>query len=147
MRMEKPLYPSTQLVARLGLPKRSKSAPFIDDASGLPIDSDAPQRRRDSVSIGDVSAGILAKMGISVAEETLTEEKAEAMLAAWREVVGGELEGKVELEKFVDGILYAFVQNHTELFEIRRFKLRQIEMRAKKHPAFFGMKGIRLRVR
>ena len=42
-------------------------------------------------------------------------------------------------------ILYVLARNNAELFEIRQFKLRGLEARAKKHPAFAGLRQIRVR--
>ena len=135
-----------RLLGLLGFPRKATRAPFVDDGTGLPVDSDAPARRRPARRIGLAAGDLTAKLGLPV-DATSPVEEGSAMLAAWPEVAGEELAAKLEPEKFVGGILYAFARNSAELFEIRRFKLRALEERARRHAAFAGLRQIRLRVR
>ena len=63
------------------------------------------------------------------------------------EVAGPELASRLEPEKYDRNILYVLARNNAELFEIRQFKLRGLEARAKRHPAFAGLRQIRIRCR
>ncbi len=145
-RQRKPVYPSTILTGKLGFKKKGTRAPYVNDASGLPFDYDCPARRRDPSALGNVAANLLEKIGVEVElpEKSSIEE---AMLQVWPQVLGEELKGKLEPEKYVRGILYVFARNNTELFEIRQFKLRALEERARRHAAFAGLKQIRIRTK
>ena len=122
---------------------RSVRMPVIDDASGLPPDADAPQRRRPVIPLGEAVNKVLKRFGVDVhVQDTAL---LDAMLRAWPEVAGPDMTMRLELEKFDKGILYVLARNNAELFEIRQFKLRGIEARAKKHPAFSGLRQIRVR--
>ncbi len=131
------------LVGKLGFDFSGPRAPAVDDGTDLPVDSDAPQRRRQSRAIADAAADLVA------AFETVAQREAaaggEAMLQAWPEVAG-PLAERVRPERFASGTLFAAVANNAELFEIRRFKLRGLLDKAKRHPAFAGINRISLRV-
>ena len=121
------------------------SMPEVDDASGIPVDADAPQRRRPIVPFSDTVNRVLRHFGV----EARIHDTAmlDAMARAWPEVAGPELASRLELEKYDRNILYVLARNNAELFEIRQFKLRAIEARAKAHPAFAGLRQIRVRCR
>ena len=121
----------------------SASWPVVDDASGLPVDADAPQRRRSVVPFSDAVNNVLKRFGVDahVQDTALLD----AMLRAWPEVAGPDLAARLKPEKFDKGFLYVLARNNAELFEIRQFKLRGLEARAKKHPAFAGLRQIRVR--
>lgn len=133
-------------VGALGLPRRGPRVPFCDDASGLPVDAEAPQKRRHPNAIASAAVSVLAKLGVS-ADAPVDTSVEDAMLAAWPGVAGEELADKLIPEKFVGGILYVLARNNTELFEIRRFKLRPLEERARRCAAFTGLRQIRVRVK
>ncbi len=67
------------------------------------------------------------------------------MLRAWPEVADPELAARLKPEMYDKNILYDLARNNAGLFEIRQFKLRGLESRAKKHPAFAGLRQIRVR--
>ena len=119
------------------------SLPVVDDASGLPVDADAPQRRRPVVPFSDAVNGVLKRFGVDARIQDTA--LINAMLRAWPEVAGQDLAARLRPEKFDKGILYVLARNNAELFEIRQFKLRGLEARAKKHPAFAGLRQIRVR--
>lgn len=120
-------------------------APEFDDATDLPVDADAPERRRPLVPFSDALNAVLKHFNI---ESRLENAAAlEAMVKAWPEVAGKDLAARLELEKYDRNILYVLARNNTELFEIRQFKLRALEARAKKHPAFATLRQIRVRCR
>ena len=123
----------------------STPVPEVDDASGLPVDADAPQRRRPVVPLSEAVNRVLKHFGVDarVQDSALLD----AMLRAWPEVAGPELASRLEPEKYDRNILYVLARNNAELFEIRQFKLRGLEARAKRHPAFAGLRQIRVRCR
>ena len=127
------------------LPRWSTHVPEVDDASGLPVDADAPQRRRPIVPFSEAVNHVLKHFGVDahVRDTALLD----AMLRAWPEVAGPELASRLEPEKYDRNILYVLARNNAELFEIRQFKLRGLEARAKRHPAFAGLRQIRIRCR
>lgn len=120
-------------------------APAFDDATDLPVDADAPERRRPLVPFSEALSAVLRHFNIEAKLENAA--ALEAMVKAWPEVAGEELSARLELEKYDRDILYVLARNNTELFEIRQFKLRALEARAKKHPAFAALRQIRVRCR
>lgn len=127
------------------LRKWARPAPAVEDASGLPVDADAPQRRRPVVPFGEALGRVLKHFGV----EARVRDTAlfDAMLRAWPEVAGPDLAARLEPEKYDRNILYVLARNNAELFEIRQFRLRGLEARAKRHPAFAGLRQIRVRCR
>lgn len=136
---------AASFVKSIGLRGRSKLLPYVDDASGLPVDSDAPSRRRPPKTIAATLGELLPKLGLDelVAEESSFEKE---ILAAWNDIVDEELREKLTPEKYVDKVLYLKARNNAELFEIRRFKLRPLEAKAKRHATFAGLRQIRVRL-
>ena len=122
---------------------RAAPMPMVDDASGLPVDADAPQRRRPVVPFSDAVNGVLQRFGVDARIQDTA--LLDAMLRAWPEVAGPDLAARLKPEKYDKNILYVLARNNAELFEIRQFKLRGLEARAKKHPAFAGLRQIRVR--
>ena len=123
----------------------SAQMPPVDDATGLPVDADAPQRRRPIVPFSEAVNHVLGHFGVGahVKDTALLD----AMARAWPEVAGPDLASRLELEKYERNILYVLARNNAELFEIRQFKIRGVEARAKAHPAFAGLRQIRVRCR
>lgn len=119
--------------------------PAAEDSTGLPFDADAPERRRPLRPFSDAVNAVLKHYGID--GSALDVAGLEAMLRAWPEVAGPDLASRLEPEKFEKGFLYVLARNNAELFEIRQFKLRALEARAKRHPAFASLKQIRIRCR
>ncbi len=122
---------------------RAAPMPMVDDASGLPVDADAPQRRRPVVPFSDAVNGVLKRFGVDARIQDTA--LLDAMLRAWPEVAGPDLAARLKPEKYDKNILYVLARNNAELFEIRQFKLRGLEARAKKHPSFAGLRQIRVR--
>ncbi len=125
--------------------RKSHRAAYVNDASGLPFDYDSPQRRKNDLKpIGVVASGLLNGFGVPVeCKESSIEE---GILKVWDKIVGDDLRDKLTPEKYVNNILYLIARNNTELFEIRRFKLRSLEAEAKRHEVFAGLRQIRVRV-
>lgn len=135
----------TQLVCRLGLPASGPRIAECNDATGLPVDPDAPVKRREIRPVGEAIATLAEKFGIQGAE-TAEGAMAEAIVAAWREVAG-PLADRFAPEKYVSGILYVSGGSTPELFEIRRSQLPAIEKKAKKLAPFARLRQIRISAR
>lgn len=136
---------TSRLVGKLGFPRKSAFVPYVDDASGLPVDSDAPSRRRNENAVGRTTSKLLEKLGIPLVGD-IAPTIEDKMVRAWREIAG-DLAQKLEPEKFVNGILYVLANNSAELFEIRRFKLRTLEAKAKQHQVFASLRQIRIHIK
>ncbi len=121
------------------LPQNAAYAPFVCDASGLPVDADAPQRRRPaqplSAAIARVLHGLEAKLGSSQAEK---------VFAAWPEVAGPELAARLKPVRLENGFFFVSARSDAEVFEIRRFHQRALDARAQRHPAFASVRQIRI---
>ena len=126
------------------LRKLSVRLPEAEDATGLPFDADAPSRRRPVKPFSEAMNTVLKHYGIDA--KAVDTAGLDAMLRAWPEVVGPELEKRLKPDRFDKGFLYVTVGSNAELFEIRQFKLRAIEAKAMQHPAFAGLRQIRLHV-
>lgn len=145
---EEPTKRAKRFIESLGLPARGpRLAAPVGDWTGLPVDSDAPDRRRDIKPIG-AAVGLLAeRLGVSAPKAPAAdggEVVEEALLAAWSKAAG-ELAKRLVPEKYVGGILYVVGGNSAELFEIRRTKLRGIEAAARKLAPFAALRQIRIR--
>ena len=123
---------------------RSVRMPEPEDATGLPFDSDMPSRRRPVRPFSEAVNAVLSHFGMD--GKVADTAGLDAMLRAWPEVAGPELAKRLKPDRFVRGLLYVTVGSNAELFEIRQFKLRTIEAKAKKHPAFANLRQIRLHV-
>lgn len=126
------------------LKRRSVRMPEPEDASGLPFDADIPSRRRPVRPFSEAVNAVLSHFGMD--GKVADAAGLDAMLRAWPEVAGPELAPRLKPDRYDKGFLYVTVGSNAELFEIRQFKLRAIEARAKKHPAFTGLRQIRLHV-
>lgn len=135
----------TQLVCRLGLPASGPRIADFSDATGLPVDDDAPVKRREIRPVGEAIATLAEKLGIQEAQ-TAESAMAEAIVAAWREAAG-PLADRFLPEKYVGGILYVSGGSSPELFEIRRSKLPAIEKKARKLAPFAKLRQIRISAR
>lgn len=114
------------------------------DATGLPVDCDAPPKRREIRPVGEAIATLAERLGVRAAE-TAEDGMAKAVVAAWREAAG-PLADKLVPERYVGGILYISGGSPAELFELRRSKLPAIEKRARKLAPFAKLRQIRLGV-
>lgn len=131
---------------RLGLRKLAAPAKRCDDGSGLPFDSDAPQRRREAVAIGAAAGAIAEKLGLrpeaGAAPGAMPVE--DEIAAAWRKAAG-DLADSLVPEKYVGGILYVLGGSTAEIFEIRRTRLRGIEQAARRLAPFAALRQIRIK--
>lgn len=134
-------------LGKLGLPTDASRQRRYFDATGLPVDADAPEIRRDIAPIGG-AVGVLAdKLGLPREREGDDLRLADAVLEAWDKIVDDDLRDKLEPEKFVANMLYVFARNNTELFEIRRTRIRSLEAKARKFAVFAKLRQIRLKVK
>lgn len=121
------------------LPQNATFAPLVSDASGLPIDSDAPQRRRDAKPLSDAVGRVLH--GLEVKLGARPEEK---IFAAWPEVAGPELASRLVPVRFENGLFFVAARSDAEVFEIRRRHQRALDARARRNPAFAAVRQIRI---
>ena len=127
-------------LGKLGLPTDASRQRRYFDATGLPVDADAPEIRRDIAPIGG-AVGVLAdKLGLPREREGDDLRLADAVLEAWDKIVDDDLRDKLEPDKFV-------ARNNTELFEIRRTRIRSLEAKARKFAVFAKLRQIRLKVK
>jgi len=133
-----------RLLERLGLPQRGPRAVDCSDWTGLPVDADAPARRREAAPISAAVSALAGKFGIQAADGRAEAAAGEAMLAAWRQAAG-DLADRLVPERYAGGILYVRGGGSAELFELRRTRLRAIEAAARRLAPFAGLRQIRLR--
>ncbi len=121
------------------LPQHAAYVPSVSDASGLPPDADAPQRRRPaqplSAAIARILKGLEAKFGADPSVK---------VFSAWPEVAGPELAARLKPVRLENGLLFVSARNDAEVFEIRRFHQRALDARARRHPAFAAVRQIRI---
>lgn len=126
---------------RLDAPRlRALRLPGIEGLPGLPLDSDPPERRRAPEPLNQTLRRILARHHIRLAAcpDTLLDD--------WAELAGPELAPRIRPGKCEDGILYLYAATSADIFEIRRFKLRQIEARIRQHPRYRTIRQVRLQL-
>lgn len=134
-------------IGKLGLPTKASRARRFYDATGLPVDADAPEVRRDIAPIGGAIGTFAEKLGLASGQDGGGQSAEEAILEAWDRIVDDDLRDKLTPEKYVGGMLYVFARNNTELFEIRRTRIRSLEAKARKVAAFAKLRQIRLKVK
>lgn len=134
-------------LGKLGLPADATRRRSFFDATGLPVDADAPEVRRDIAPIGGAVGVLAGKLGLSREREGGDLRLADAVLEAWDKIVDDDLRDKLEPEKYVANMLYVFARNNTELFEIRRTRVRSLEAKARKFAVFAKLRQIRLKVK
>lgn len=135
---------ASPLLVKFGLPNWSRRMPDCSDWTGLPVDSDAPARRRDAMPISAAVATLADKFGIRAANGRAEAAAGDAMLAAWRQAAG-DLADRIVPERYVNGILYVVGGGSAEVFELRRTRLRAIEAAARRLAPFAGLRQIRIR--
>lgn len=129
------------------LPTAARKRPVYSDSTGLPVDADAPELRAPAAPVADVFDRLLKACCRRDAAGRAERLRRLRMKEAWPGLLGPELAGKLEFEKIDGNVLYAFARNSVELFEIRQFKLRALEAKAKRDPVFKGLRQIRLKCR
>lgn len=119
---------------------RAIRLPGIDGIPGLPLDGDAPERRRSAEPLSQTVARILGRRHIRLAENM------DSLLIDWPELAGEELAKRIRPGKCENNILYLYVGSSADIFEIRRFKLRQLEARIRQHPRYRSIRQVRLQL-
>lgn len=123
------------------IPPRGPVLPELeDDSTGLPFDSDIPSRRRPAVRLAETLDKILKAHRLG----SVHNPPPDAMLIAWPDLAGPELTSRLTIEKFEKGILYVGAKSNSDLYEIRMYHLRPLEVKLKKHPAFSALRQIRI---
>ncbi len=119
---------------------RAVRMPPVNGINGLPLDGDAPERRREPEPIAQTLARLLGRHRLHIDESPST------LLDDWAELAGHELAARLRPGKCERQILYAYAASSAELFEIRRFKLRELEARIRRHPRYQTIRQVRLQL-
>ena len=122
------------------LPSRATYLPSVRGIRGLPVDGDAPERRRPATPLSRVVARILDRHNIRLPDNIDT------LLEDWPDLAGPGLAERVRPGKCERNILYVYARNSTEIFELRRFKLRELEARIRRHPRYKHIRQVRLQL-
>lgn len=125
------------------IPERGPVLPELeDDSTGLPFDSDIPSRRRPAIRLAETVGKILKAYQLG----SVHTPPPDAMLAAWPDLAGPDLNSRLTIDKFEKGILYVQAKNNADLYEIRMYHLRPLEAKLKKHPAFATLRQLRITI-
>lgn len=137
-----------KLIEKLGFPSFSRRRRPFDDGTGLPVDWDAPETRREVRPIGVALSEMAGKMGAAAAAGDGSETApAEEIVEAWNRILDDDLKGRLSIEKYVGGMLYVVARNSTEMFEIRRTRVRGLEAKARRMAPFARLRQIRVMIR
>jgi len=137
----RPTRPSpTPAGDRPPLRRKAVCLPPVTGLDGLPVDGDAPERRRAAAPLGQIVARLLQHYHLRLSENL------DPLLADWPALAGPELAARLRPGRLEQGILYVYARSSAELFEIRRFKLRALEARVKQHPGCRDIRQIRLQL-
>ncbi|MGI6098779.1 MAG: DUF721 domain-containing protein [Kiritimatiellia bacterium] len=136
--------PASSYPARPGerppLRRKAVHMPQVDGLDGVPIDGDAPERRRAAAPLSQILSRVLKHYNVRLSENL------DPLLADWPELAGPELAARLRPVRLEQDILYVYARSSAELFEIRRFKLRTLEARIRKHPRHRNIRQIRLQL-
>lgn len=106
--------------------------PEIDDE--LPVDADAPERRRDATQLAEAVRRVLGRFKVN--DDAWLPD----LLACWPEMAGSDVAAVARPGKCVSGVLYVYVCDSIRLFELRRAHLKRLEEAVR---ARFGTDRIR----
>jgi hypothetical protein len=120
--------------------RKAVRMPSVNGFNDLPVDGDAPERRRAAAPLNRIVARLLQHYHLRLSDNL------DSLLADWPELAGPGLAAQARPGKLERGILYVYARNSAELFEIRRFKLRDLEARVKQHPNYKTIRQIRLQL-
>ncbi len=134
-------HPRPGAPAQPALPRRARPLPYEPTIPGLPLDSDPPRRRRAPDQLKQTLQTVLRHWHIDLPHLPL-----DTLTASWADIVGPDLATRVRPGKLQSGILYLYADTSTEIFEIRRFKLRHIEARIRAIPEFRAIRQLRLQL-
>lgn len=125
-----------------GTPWRTRAPrlPPVDHSAALPADADPPERRREPAMLAQALTRIMRRYRL--ADTTVMD----ALLQAWPEVADAKVRARARPGKFDGGILYLYAGSSASVFELRRFKLRQLEENIRRHPALGRIRQVRLQL-
>lgn len=125
-----------------GAPWRTRALrlPPADHSEALPADADPPARRREPAMLAQPLTRIMRRYRLADTGAM------DALQLAWPEVADAELRARARPGKFDGGILYLYAGSSAAIFELRRFKLRQLEERIRRHPALGRIRQVRLQL-
>lgn len=92
-----------------------------DEEQELPVDADAPEKRKEPVPLKWCIDQVLAKYNVSV--DSFTDD----LTRDWPSIVPPELAKLVRPGKYESGFLYLYVQTSMQQYQIRQFRMREIE--------------------
>lgn len=92
-----------------------------EDTGALPVDADAPEKRKEPTPLKSCIDYVLAKYDVFV--DSLTDD----LTREWATIVSPELAKLVRPGKYEDGILYLYVQTSMQQYQVRQFRMREIE--------------------
>ncbi|MDD5705939.1 MAG: DciA family protein [Kiritimatiellae bacterium] len=119
---------------------RSRWLPPVDSALSLPVDADPPERRRPPEALGQTVGRLLKRYRLP------EEGQLQPLLRLWPELAGANLTPRLRPGKLDRNVLYLYVRNSTELFELRRTALRDLEARIRSHPELRHIRQVRLQI-
>lgn len=114
--------------------------PSVDSSADLPVDADPPERRRDARPVAEALRRIMKRYRLQ--DSSLLDE----VKRVWPELAGPAFSDKLVPGKYDRNILYLYARNSLDLFEIRRFGLRQLEQSVKRHKGFEAIRQVRLQL-
>jgi hypothetical protein len=107
----------------------------------LPVDADAPERRREPTGMQALMAGALRRLNLS--DQHLWQEE---LAAVWARLAPPAVAAAARPGKWDRGVLYLFVPNSAKLFEIQRFHLQALEASLRGHFGSKRLKQVRLMI-
>jgi len=107
----------------------------------LPLDADAPEYRREPAPMRALVETVVRRLNLP-GQELWREE----LDAVWQRVVPAAIAGAIRPGKWEQGVLYLYVANSTQLFEVRRLHLRTIETLLRQQFGAARLRQVRLQV-
>jgi hypothetical protein len=114
--------------------------PALEPLADLPLDADAPARRREATPIGAAIGALLRRLRLP--DDAWMQE----LLDAWPALVGAEVAACARPGKLVNGVFYIFVRDSAALFELRRFQLPALEAAIRQHLKPRRVRQVRLAI-
>jgi hypothetical protein len=119
---------------------RARRLPPSDHSEALPADADPPERRREPAPLAQALTRIMRRYRLADTGVM------DALQLAWPEVADPATRARARPGKFDGGILYLYAGSSAAIFELRRFKLRQLEESIRRHPALGRIRQVRLQL-
>lgn len=92
-----------------------------DEDQELPVDADAPEKRKEPIPLKWCIDQVLAKYNVSV--DSFTDD----LTRDWPTIVPSELAKLVRPGKYENGFLYLYVQTSMQQYQVRQFRMRELE--------------------